>query len=109
MFKKIKVGIAKTLTKTIIRNFKNDINYAKGEGAEKRANRIYLKIKMFAYRTWNKFIDKIIDKLLDSMEKDIREIFEYCKRTGENPYDYFPDELKEILGEDYFSDFSFAM
>ena len=93
----------KSVGRRIAGNIKKDIDYMKGDGANEKADLVYDKIKTFFSGGWNILIDKVVNLLLKSAEKDIKAIVAQCKSHGLDPYDHFPASLKDKLRKTSYS------
>jgi len=95
------MGFLKKIGKRITGNVKKDIDYLRGEGADEKADLVYDRIKSFLSGGWNIMIDKIVNLLLKSAEKDVRIIISECKAHGVDPYERFPANLRDKLKKNY--------
>lgn len=87
------MGFVSGFSKTILRNAKKDIQYLRGEGAIAKAEKMYRKIKCGAIHLWNKIIDKMINIVIKLTMDDVASLVKLCEEHGQDPFDYFPDNL----------------
>lgn len=97
------MGFVRNFVRRIGANATSDIRYMNNEGASEKADIIYMRIKSFFSGGWNLIIDKVIDLILKSAEKDVDSIFKLSKSNGFNPFDFFPDNVMKLLDPKYVS------
>ena len=95
------MGFLKKIGKRLTSNVMKDVNYIRGEGADEKADMLYAKIKTFLSGGWNIMIDKIVNLLLKSAEKDVNTIIKECKAHGVDPFERFPANLRDKLKKNY--------
>lgn len=90
-------GFFKNFTKTVKDEAIKDYEYFNGEGAVAKALKFYKELKLLLIRSWNKFINKLVNLQLLKLEKEMEKYYKTCKDYGENPEDHYGERLKKRI------------